>query len=115
MGIESQSQVHRSIDPAAADAIFQTLSARWVLHILVALSKDDLRFTCLRREIPRISANVLTVRLRELEAACLVSRTTSPPPDSYQLYGLGPLAHGLRPALQHLEQWRIQLGVFGKT
>ena len=111
MCIESERQLFQAIDPAAADAIFHTLSARWVLHILGALSKDELRFTSIRRAIPKISANVLTVRLRELEGVSLVSRMMSPPPESYQLYGLGPLAHGLRPALQHLEQWRTKLSL----
>lgn len=109
MCIESECFSAYPISPTAADGIFQALTGRWVLQILVALSRRELRFTSLRREIPKVSANVLTMRLRELEAVCLVSRTMLPPPDSYQVYELGPLAHGLRPALHHLDRWKMQL------
>ena len=109
MCIESERAPDKAISPATADVIFQTLTGRWVLQILVALSSRELRFTSLRREIPKVSANVLTTRLRELEAVCLVSRTILPPPESYQVHELGPLAHGLRPALHHLERWKMQL------
>ena len=68
MCIESERASDKAISPATADVIFQTLTGRWVLQILVALSSRELRFTSLRREIPKVSANVLTTRLRELEA-----------------------------------------------
>ncbi|WP_409371994.1 winged helix-turn-helix transcriptional regulator, partial [Sphingopyxis terrae] len=65
---------------------------RWALSILIALHKKPLRFSMLRRAIPRLSANVLTARLRRLEAAQLVVRTTSTLPNPHRLYDLGPLA-----------------------
>lgn len=92
-----------------ADAIFQRLTGRWVLQILIALSDRQMRFSSLRRAIPKLSANVLTARLRELESAQLVMRTMLPAPASCQVYQLGPLAEDLRPALDHLDRWRKQL------
>ena len=92
-----------------ADDIFQRLTGRWVLQILTALSRGQMRFNALRREIPKISANVLAARLRELESARLIIRTIAPPPASFHVYELGPLARELRPALYHLEQWKSQL------
>lgn len=94
---------------AEADEIFLHLTGRWVLQILMALNSGSMRFTCLRQAIPKVSANVLTARLRELETARLVVRTTLPPPTAYQVYELGPLAQELRPALDHLERWKMQL------
>ena len=93
----------------ASNEIFQRLTGRWVLQILMVLSKGQMRFSSLRRAIPKVSANVLTARLRELEAARLVKRTTLSPPEAFQVYELGPLANELRPAHDHLERWKIQL------
>lgn len=98
-----------SLHQAEADEIFLHLTGRWVLQILMALNSEKMRFTCLRRAIPKVSANVLTARLRELETARLVMRTTLPLPTAHQVYELGPLAQGLRPALDHLERWKMQL------
>lgn len=47
---------------AEADEIFHHLTGRWVLQILMALNSGQMRFTCLRRAIPKVSANVLTAR-----------------------------------------------------
>lgn len=103
MCVESSLIDDGSLRRAKADEIFQHLTGRWVLQILMALNKEKMRFTCLRRAIPKVSANVLTARLRELETAHLVMRTTLPPPTAHQVYELGPLAQELRPALDNLE------------
>lgn len=92
-----------------SDDIFQRLTGRWVLQILTALSRGQMRFNALRREIPKVSANVLAARLRELESARLIIRTIGPPPAAFHVYELGPLARELRPALYHLEQWKSGL------
>lgn len=97
------------LQQAEADEIFLHLTGRWVLQILMALNSGQMRFTRLRRAIPKVSANVLTARLRELETARLVTRTNLPPPTAYQVYELGPLARELRPALDHLERWKMKL------
>ncbi len=66
---------------------------------VVALSAQPRRFGELRIDIPAISARVLSQRLRELEAKCVVTRAvlpTSPPSTEYALTELG---HELVPAL----------------
>lgn len=85
------------------------LEGRWTLQILLCLRDGDLRFSDLRAALPAISANVLTQRIRDLEAAGLVHRLHLPPPAASQVYGLAPLADTLRPTLDHLADWRIQL------
>ncbi|WP_367179703.1 winged helix-turn-helix transcriptional regulator [uncultured Sphingomonas sp.] len=100
---------------AESDEIFHHLTRRWVLQILMALNSRQMRFTCLRRAIPKVSANVLTARLRELETARLITRTNLPPPTVYQVYELGPLAQDLRPALDHLEHWKLHLSEFNRS
>lgn len=92
-----------------AEAVFSQLTGRWALQILMALGDGQLRFTDLRRAIPKVSANILTARLRELEAAGLVERSTLPPPAAVQVYALAPLARELAPALDHLARWKERL------
>ncbi|HEX8057492.1 MAG TPA: helix-turn-helix domain-containing protein [Novosphingobium sp.] len=92
-----------------AEAIFSQLAGRWALQILMALGDGPLRFTDLRHAIPKVSANILTARLRELEAAGLVERGALPPPAAVQVYALAPLARELAPALDHLARWKESL------
>lgn len=90
----------RSPDPLGV------LEGRWTLQILLSLKDGDLRFSDLRAALPAISANVLTQRMRDLESAGLVHRHYLPPPAASQVYALAPAADTLRPALDHLANWR---------
>ena len=68
------------------------LRGAWTASIVWHLSRDARRFGELRHDLPRISARVLTARLRELEARGLIIRhalDTSPPSAEYALTPLG--------------------------
>lgn len=68
------------------------LGGPWSANIVWKLSGDPRRFSELRADIPKISAKVLTVKLRALEANGVVSRATvatSPPSVEYALTELG--------------------------
>ncbi|GAB3384135.1 winged helix-turn-helix transcriptional regulator [Lysobacter fragariae] len=68
------------------------LSGAWAPNVIWYLSGEPRRFGELRHDIPRISARVLSARLRELETKGLVSRkllATSPPSAEYALTDLG--------------------------
>lgn len=57
-----------------------------------SLSDGPRRFSEMRRDIPAISAKVLTARLRDLEERGVLGRTvmaTSPPTVEYELTSLG--------------------------
>lgn len=76
------------------------LSGAWAPNVLWFLSGEPRRFGELRHDIPRISARVLSARLRELEAKGLITRrvlATSPPSAEYALTDLG---RELIPAIQ---------------
>jgi DNA-binding HxlR family transcriptional regulator len=92
-----------------ADEVFQHLAGRWALEILIALREQPRRFIDLRRAIPHVSANALTTRLRELEAAHLIRRRPLQPSAAVQVYELGDLGGGLHTALEELARWKSSL------
>ena len=68
------------------------LSGAWTPNIIWYLAGGPRRFGELRRDIPAVSAKVLTARLRALEEKGVVLREvmpTSPPSVEYQLSSLG--------------------------
>src|SRR5215475_9164749 len=68
------------------------LSGAWAPNVIWYLSAQPRRFGELRVDIPRISARVLSARLRELESKGVVVRRvmpTSPPSVEYELTELG--------------------------
>ncbi|EYF03839.1 Transcriptional regulator, HxlR family [Chondromyces apiculatus DSM 436] len=68
------------------------LGGAWTPNIVWRLSGDPRRFSELRDDIPRISAKVLSARLRALEETGVVTRSvisTSPPSVEYALTELG--------------------------
>lgn len=85
--------------------LLQSIEGRWILQILLCLNRGEQRFSDLREAIPRLSASVLTERIRGLERAGLVQRRYLPPPSASQVYGLTASAAGLRPALDALARW----------
>jgi DNA-binding HxlR family transcriptional regulator len=80
----------------------ELLSGAWAPNVLWWLRAGPRRFGELRHDIPRISARVLSARLREMEARGMITRTlldTSPPSAEYELTDLG---HELIPALDSI-------------
>jgi DNA-binding HxlR family transcriptional regulator len=76
------------------------LSGAWAPNVIWYLSAQPRRFGELRIDIPKISARVLSARLRELEDKGVVVRRvmpTSPPSVEYELTELG---RELLPAIQ---------------
>ncbi len=68
------------------------LRGAWAPNVIWYLSSQPRRFGELRIDIPRISARVLSARLRELEDKGVISRCvvpTSPPSVEYELTELG--------------------------
>jgi DNA-binding HxlR family transcriptional regulator len=68
------------------------LGGAWTPNVIWYLSSGPRRFGELRRDIPPISAKMLSARLRELEAKGVLTRAvapTSPPSVEYALTALG--------------------------
>jgi DNA-binding HxlR family transcriptional regulator len=83
---------------------------RWTLLIVRELMcRDRARYTDLRNGLPGIASNLLSERLRELEAAGIVSREEAPPPIATTVYALTERGQALRPALCELGRWGTPL------
>ena len=78
---------------------------RWALLIVRDLLFGPKRFSDLTAGLPHGSPNVLTQRLRELEAAGIVRRRRLPPPASAMVYELTEWGAELEPILLGLQRW----------
>lgn len=78
---------------------------RWALLIVRDLLFGPKRFSDLAAGLPQASPNVVTQRLRELEAAGVVRRRRLPPPASTMVYELTEWGAGLETILMGLQRW----------
>lgn len=78
------------------------IGQRWTLVILDTLSLKPCRYRELKRDLPNIGSNVLSQRLRTLEAAGVVQRRAVPHPDTGTVYELTERGRELEPVLRGL-------------
>jgi len=87
----------------------ELVGKRWSSGILLALGTGAERFSEIERRVEGLSARMLSVRLRELEAAGLVERVvapTTPVSISYRLSERGhELLRSLQPMAQYARRW----------
>jgi DNA-binding HxlR family transcriptional regulator len=81
---------------------------RWALLVVRELVLGPKRFTDLAQGLPGIGTNVLSARLKELEAAGVVGRRRLPPPAASTVYELTERGRALEPALLALGRWGAQ-------
>ncbi|MBK1784861.1 winged helix-turn-helix transcriptional regulator [Prauserella cavernicola] len=78
---------------------------RWALLIIRDLLVAPKRFTDLRRGLPRIPTNVLSARLKQLEAEGVVERRVLPRPDGSVVYELTDYGRDLEEIVLALGRW----------
>ena len=81
---------------------------RWALLVVRELLLGPKRFTDLRAGLPQVGPDVLSQRLRELEAAGLVRRRSLDPPAPARVYELTERGALLEPVI-------LELGRFGSV
>jgi DNA-binding HxlR family transcriptional regulator len=84
----------------------ELVGERWALLVVRDLIPGPKRFTDLRRGLPRIPTNILSARLKELEASGVVRRRLLPRPR-------GPVVYELTAYGRDLEAILLQLGLWG--
>jgi DNA-binding HxlR family transcriptional regulator len=78
---------------------------RWALLIIRELLLGPKRFTDLRAGLPGVSADILTARLRDLDASGVVRKEKLPPPAASQVYELTKRGRALETVILDLGRW----------
>src|SRR5882724_4734738 len=78
---------------------------RWALLVVRELLLGPRRFTDLIDGLPGVGTNVLSTRLRDLEAEGIIERTRVPSPTPAVLYELTDEGRDLKPVLDALGRW----------
>lgn len=82
-----------------------TVGERWSLMVVRELLLGPKRFTDLRTSLPTIGPDVLTQRLKDLEAAGIAHKHKLPPPAASTVYELTAAGQALRGVLDELGRW----------
>ena len=83
----------------------ELLGKRWTPQIVRALLADHARFSDLRLAIPSISDALLSDRLKELEAAGILTRTVTPATPVRIDYELTARGRDLSGVIEELAEW----------
>jgi DNA-binding HxlR family transcriptional regulator len=101
--------VSETNETSASCAQFQRaiefIGRRWNGAILFALLNGPCRFNELLAKVPNLSDRLLTERLRELEAAGLLTRAVHPGPPVRVVYELTQAGHDLSDIVHGIMAW----------
>jgi DNA-binding HxlR family transcriptional regulator len=86
-------------------AALDVVGERWTLLIVRELIRAPRRYGELLEALPGIGTNLLANRLRDLEAAGVVSRVLAPSPQSAVVYELTDRGRALQPTVDALQAW----------
>lgn len=86
-------------------AAIELIGRRWNGVILQRLLDGPLRFSEIRRGIPRLTDAMLSQRLRELEDAGIVERAVVDQRPVQVSYGLTPIGSRLGPVFSAVAEW----------
>lgn len=106
MAERGDTATHRTYgDGCAAARALDVIGERWALLVVRELLFGPKRFVDLETGMPGVSTNVLSQRLRQLEAAGVVRRQRLGPPSRAPVYQLTEWGKGLEPVLVQLGRW----------
>jgi len=92
----------------ALERALAVVGPKHALRIIEDLLDGSRRFGEIQRSLGDVDAPVLTVRLRELEAAGLLTRKVYPEIPPRVEYTLTARGHALRPAIIALQRWGVR-------
>lgn len=91
---------------AVRDAL-DAISGKWKLQIIIALSAGNTRFKDIEKQIPKITARMLSKELKELEMNQLVKRTVYDDQPVRIEYTLTPHSDSLKKLIMELRDWGV--------
>ena len=83
---------------------------RWSLLVVRELTLGPRRYRDLATGLPGIPSNLLAARLKDLQAAGVITRRTLPAPTDVTVYELTDAGRALQPALKELLDWGLRYG-----
>ena len=104
---EYEHKIDRLSDTCPVKAALDVIRGRWKPSILFELRSGKKRFSELQEALPGITAQTLTVQLRQLQADDIVSRTIYPEVPARVEYGLTEFGLTLAPIFEELETWGV--------
>src|SRR6266568_2177371 len=81
---------------------------RWSLLLVRELTLGPRRYRDLATGLPGIPSNLLAARLKDLQAADVITRRTLPAPTDVTVYELNGAGRALQPALNELLHWGLR-------
>jgi DNA-binding HxlR family transcriptional regulator len=103
--VDAVTTARRYDDPCGIARALDAIGDRWALLVVRELIFGPKRFVQLRQGLPGVSPNVLSQRLRDLEAAGVVRRDVLDPPAEVAVYELTASGRALEPVLLELGRW----------
>lgn len=86
-------------------ATLTVISGRWKVNILWYLLEGKKRYSELRDKLPGISERILVMKLKEMEADGLISRTVYPEVPPRVEYEMTELGMSLERMLRAIDDW----------
>src|SRR5258705_9465759 len=83
---------------------------RWSLLLVRELTLGPRRYRDLATGLPGIPSHILAARLKDLQAAGVITRRTLPAPTDVTVYELTEAGRALEPALKELLDWGLRYG-----
>ena len=92
------------------DPVLNFLALKWLVHIVWLLGRTQtMRFAELQRQLPGVSAKVLSARLKQLEMLALVEREDKGITPPHVIYRLTPYGRSINEFLAGIELGARQL------
>lgn len=104
-----------NVSGCSVEEAMRLLGGRWRLLIASYLLDGAKRFNDLRRDIPAISQRMLTLDLRALEEAGLISRTVYPTVPVKVEYALTDDGRRLQPVVEVMKDFGLWVKAQGPT
>ncbi|HEU4784252.1 MAG TPA: helix-turn-helix domain-containing protein [Ktedonobacterales bacterium] len=96
---------HSALSCTGFQRAIEFIGRRWNGAILYVLLDGPCRFNELLARVPNISDRLLTERLRELDAAGMVTREVQPGPPVRVVYELTDAGRALHEVIQSISTW----------